>query len=115
MKRIGIFYHPAKEAACTLAKEVTEFLRERRLAVWLCSAWEWEKASQQVNGTDLVLSIGGDETGSSNQFNGYIDDLRITKGVARYTRAFTPHTSAHPHAYSGATENALIYDNITPY
>lgn len=62
MKRIGIFYHPIKEAACILAKDVTGFLRERRLAVWLCSAWEWEKAGQQVEGTDLVLSIGGDGT-----------------------------------------------------
>ena len=62
MKRIGIFYHPMKEAACTLAKEVTGFLRERRLAVWACSAWEWERAGQQVEGTDLVLSIGGDGT-----------------------------------------------------
>ena len=62
MNRIGIFYHPLKEAACSLAREVTGYLRERRLAVWLCSAWEWEKAYHQVEGTDLVLSIGGDGT-----------------------------------------------------
>ena len=62
MKRVGILYHPMKEAAYPLAKQLEEFLGSKGLSVWLCSAWEGETARAQVNGTDLILSVGGDGT-----------------------------------------------------
>ena len=62
MKRIGILYHPMREAAHDLAKKLEGFLGSKGLSVWLCSAWEGETAKAQVNGTDLILSIGGDGT-----------------------------------------------------
>lgn len=48
------------------------------------------------------LTVGGcvigryADGGGGNWFKGYIDDIRITKGVARYTAAFTPPTTRHP-------------------
>ena len=62
MKRVGILYHPMIEAAYTLAKELQQFLTSKGISVWLCSAWEGERAKAQVNHTDLILTIGGDGT-----------------------------------------------------
>ena len=40
--------------------------------------------------------IGANATNGTESFNGNIDDLRITKGYARYTTTFTPPTGAVP-------------------
>jgi hypothetical protein len=43
------------------------------------------------------IYLGADDDGSPNAyFIGYMDDVRITKGVARYTSNFTPPTQAFP-------------------
>jgi hypothetical protein len=42
------------------------------------------------------VEIGTSQTVSSSDFSGYIDDFRITKGIARYTANFTSPTVAFP-------------------
>jgi hypothetical protein len=46
----------------------------------------------------LDVGVGNGIDGGSTYYAGYIDELRITKGVARYTAPYTPATSAFPNA-----------------
>jgi len=52
--------------------------------------------SSAISSTARDLNIGLDPAASNNRMEGYIDDLRITKGIARYTANFTPPTAELP-------------------
>ena len=50
----------------------------------------------------------GDYSSGSYAFTGYMEDWRITKGVARYTSSFTPPTSAHLTSAGDVNKQVLI-------
>ena len=51
--------------------------------------------STQFGSSTTPLCIGLNQV-DTVYFNGYVDDVRVTKGVARYTATFTPPTAAFP-------------------
>jgi NAD+ kinase len=62
VKKVGILYHPMVKATQAKAGALESFLDSRGVSVWLCSAWDTEKARAQLNNTDLILTVGGDGT-----------------------------------------------------
>jgi hypothetical protein len=83
----------------------------------VAAAASWQHIAVTRSGTSLRLFVNGTQTGSTytssdnfsnttlrvgvrpdNQYpwNGYLDDIRITRGLARYTANFTPPTAPFP-------------------
>jgi hypothetical protein len=65
-------------------------------ALYINGVSEWTgTSSATIYSRKDTFRIGGPWPNSGpSDFNGYIDELRITKGVARYTSNFTPSTVA---------------------
>ena len=53
-------------------------------------------AADSTNYTATTKMNVGYQHTSTNYYLGYIQDIRITKGIARYTSNFTPPTTAFP-------------------
>lgn len=60
--KVGVLYHPKIARAESLSKELEELLNSLNVSAWLCSAWEDDQVREQLQGTDLALSVGGDGT-----------------------------------------------------
>jgi NAD+ kinase len=62
LKKVGILFHPKVEATRAMAGQLEAFLKSEGVAAWSCSAWDREEARARLDGTDLVITVGGDGT-----------------------------------------------------
>ncbi|XUW99471.1 MAG: NAD(+)/NADH kinase [Dehalogenimonas sp.] len=61
-KRIGIIYHPLNQAAHDLGIEISSYLDNLGCENWLVSAWDSGALKKHIEGSDLVITTGGDGT-----------------------------------------------------
>ena len=97
-----------KIAAYSDASGVSSSSFDMPLSIWTHLAYTYSSGRLYIyaNGVNVYDSVKsftshtqtwvGTANGLGEYWNGYIDDLRITKGVARYTSNFTPPTAPFP-------------------
>lgn len=61
-KKVSILFQPKIPAAVALAQQLAKVVADLEASVWLCSAWEEERAREQVDTTELIICLGGDGT-----------------------------------------------------
>lgn len=68
-------------------------------------------ASDTIYGSPSFGSgnIGNWGNSSSENWTGYIDEVRVTNGVARYAGAYTPATAAFPNFYGPASTGGVFF------
>lgn len=72
----------------------------------------WTSSASFAANTNPIYIGGTPYTSSNTSMQGWIDEVRITKGLARYTASFTPPTAAFQHRAFPALGS---YEILTPY
>lgn len=62
-----------------------------------------------------AIRMGRSQSSSENDYSGHIDEMRVTKGVARYTANFTPPVAAFPDAAAGSLKGAGALAGATSF
>lgn len=86
---VDTWYHVAVARAGTTLKIFVDGVE--RASATNSTAYNIANSSLAIGARQLTTNTRG----AGNFFTGYIDDLRITKGVARYTANFTPTTTGY--------------------
>lgn len=71
------------------------------IQMWQGGVQTGSTSTNTTNFSDGLLAVGGESWTNQSWFDGYIDEFRITNGVARYTATFTPPTVQFPNASFG--------------
>lgn len=62
MKVVGVLFQPKVPRAVELAGALVSTISRHGAEVWSCSAWDEAKAREHLDGTDFVVTLGGDGT-----------------------------------------------------
>lgn len=60
------------------------------------------------------LKVGAIDAPANYFFHGYMSDIEVCVGTAIHTASYTPSSDPFPDALGTATDNAIIFDDITP-
>jgi len=89
----GVWYHVAVSRASGTTR------------LYINGVLEGTSTTVEALNASNAITIGQDPAGNNQAFNGYIDDLRITKGYARYTTGTVP--NAGQMVFTGTNTLAL--------